>query len=318
MKKPQVVCLMGPTASGKTGLACELVQEYPFEIVSVDSVMVYRDMDIGAAKPDAATLQSAPHRLLDIRDPSEPYSAADFCSDAHREINDILAAGNVPLLTGGTMLYFHALQQGLSALPAADNAVRDAISADAEKLGWDAVHDKLKAVDPASAARIHPNDPQRLQRALEVFYVTGKPMSDFRGQQEESPFDFINIAIMPEDRALLHAQIEKRFDDMLALGFVDEVKRLKARGDLHADLPSMRAVGYRQAWQHLEGELSATEMRERAIIATRQLAKRQMTWLRGWEGRATAGFLSFRRRPESSLVMSEIKRLGPGFHRGDL
>lgn len=282
MKKPTVICLMGPTASGKTGLACELVQALPLEIVSVDSAMIYRDMNIGTAKPDAETLARAPHRLIDIRDPLEPYSAADFCHDVHREIKEIIANGNRPLLVGGTMLYYRALQQGLSALPAADAEVRNAISQEADALGWQAMHDKLKAVDPESAERIHPNDPQRLQRALEVYRVTGKPLSDLRGMQEEPPFDFINLALMPEDRALLHKQIERRFDQMLSQGFIDEVKRLKARGDLHLDLPSMRCVGYRQAWQYLEGDLSEDEMRERAIIATRQLAKRQITWLRSW------------------------------------
>jgi tRNA dimethylallyltransferase len=239
-------------------------------------------MDIGTAKPDAETLQCAPHRLIDICDPSETYSAADFCHDVYREIEEILANGNRPLLVGGTMLYFRALQQGLSALPAADAQIRDRITKEAEKVGWQVMHDKLKAVDPESAERIHPNDPQRLQRALEVFYVTGKPLSDLRGMQEEPPFNFINLALMPEDRTLLHKQIEVRFDQMLSLGFTDEVRRLKARGDLHLDLPSMRCVGYRQAWQYLEGELSEDEMRERAIIATRQLAKRQITWLRSW------------------------------------
>lgn len=282
MTKPKVICLMGPTASGKTGLACELVQTFALDIVSVDSAMVYREMDIGTAKPDAQTLARAPHRLIDIRDPADIYSAADFCEDATREINTIVAAGKTPLLTGGTMLYFRALQQGLSALPAASPEVRDAIATEAEKFGWAALHAKLKTIDPASAARIHPNDPQRLQRALEVCYLTGKPLSNLRGLQAESPFEFINIGIIPPNRALLHENIKKRFDQMLSLGFINEVRRLKTRGDLNVNLPSMRCVGYRQVWQYLDGELCFAEMQERAIIATRQLAKRQLTWLRSW------------------------------------
>lgn len=286
MEKPFVLCLMGPTASGKTALAIELVQQYPCDIVSVDSAMVYRDMDIGTAKPDADTLAIAPHRLIDIRDPREPYSAAEFVADATNEINAIHKTGRIPLLTGGTMLYFRSLQLGLSDMPSANKSVRAKITHEAAEKGWQALHDKLRDIDPLSAERIHPNDPQRLQRALEVFHVTGKSLSEWWAQDNKalSPFHFINIAIVPEDRSMLHERIHARFDAMLLDGFVEEVRTLKTRADMHLDLPSMRSVGYRQVWQHLEGELGYDEMRERAIIATRQLAKRQLTWLRSWQG----------------------------------
>jgi len=278
-----VVCLMGPTASGKTDLALQLVQEFPFEIISVDSAMVYRGMDIGAAKPSIEELKIAPHRLIDIRDPAEPYSAADFCHDAKREIAAIQAQGRIPLLVGGTMLYFKALQQGLSSLPAADEAVRQQILQEAEKVGWEALHEKLMQVDPESAKRIHPNDPQRLQRALEIYYITGKPMTaHFAKNNDEGNDEFYNLGLLPNDRKWLHERIALRFHQMLENGFLDEVKKLFARHDLHEALPALRAVGYRQAWAHLKGEITYQEMIEQGIAATRQLAKRQITWLRSW------------------------------------
>ncbi|HHH42984.1 MAG TPA: tRNA (adenosine(37)-N6)-dimethylallyltransferase MiaA [Gammaproteobacteria bacterium] len=273
---------MGPTASGKTAVAVELVRRLSMEIISVDSVLVYRGMNIGTAKPDAGTLRVAPHRLIDILDPAETYSAAQFRDDALREMAAICGQGNTPLLTGGTMLYFRALEKGLSALPAADAGVRARLEAQAREQGWGALHRRLAGCDPASAARIHPNDPQRIQRALEVYELTGAPLSRLCAAGRETPpgYRFLKIILAPTDRAGLHARIRQRFERMLAQGFLDEVRALRARGDLHADLPAMRAVGYRQAWEFLEGKLSADEWVERAVIATRQYAKRQMTWLR--------------------------------------
>jgi tRNA dimethylallyltransferase len=280
-----VICLMGPTASGKTALAVELVKHFPFEIVSVDSAMVYRGMDIGTAKPGAEILAIAPHRLLDIRDPSEAYSAGQFRTDALREIADIISHDRIPLLVGGTMLYFHVLQHGLAQLPQANQEIRQQISDEAEKYSWQVLHERLQKIDPVSAQRIHPNDPQRLQRALEIYELTGKTPTELHEENIASalPYRFINIAIAPDDRAELHKKIEQRFDQMLQQGFIDEVKKLLQRGDLHPDLPALRAVGYRQAWDYLAGNLTYDQMRERAIIATRQLAKRQLTWLRSWE-----------------------------------
>ena len=274
---------MGPTASGKTGLAVELVQRLPVDIISVDSALIYRGMDIGTAKPDAATLARAPHRLIDIRDPSEVYSAAEFRRDALREMREISGRGRIPLLVGGTTLYFRALELGLSNLPAADPEVRAQLETEAADIGWQGMHARLQVVDPVAAARIHPNDPQRIQRALEVYELSGEPMSELfaAGRESDSGYGFIKIALLPADRALLHARIETRFRIMLEQGFLDEVRGLRARGDLRPELPSMRAVGYRQAWSHLAGELSADEWVERGIIATRQYAKRQFTWLRG-------------------------------------
>lgn len=287
---------MGPTASGKTRLAIELVERGPFDIISVDSGMVYRGMDIGTAKPDADTLARAPHRLIDIRDPAEAYSAADFRGDALREMAAITARGRVPLLVGGTMLYFRVLLEGLAELPEADAVVRARLDAEAAALGWPALHARLAEVDPVTAARLKPNDSQRLQRALEVWEVTGKPLSQWHAEQgppEPPPYRFLQLAVAPPDRAVLHERIEQRFDQMLAAGFLAEVAALKARPDLHAGLPSMRAVGYAQAWAHLEGAFDAAEMRLRGIYATRQLAKRQYTWLRRfpveWHDAATPG-----------------------------
>ncbi len=279
---PAAVFLMGPTASGKTGLAVELCKHFPLEIISVDSALVYRDMDIGTAKPDQETLELAPHRLIDIRDASESYSAAEFCEDALREMHAITAAGKVPLLVGGTMLYFRALEYGLSDLPAADQAVRQQLEQQAAELGWSAMHEILQQKDPKVAARIHPNDPQRIQRALEVIAVSGKSLSELYEKTAAYALGYRlhKIVISPEPRSVLHQRIEQRFDLMMDAGFIDEMKRLFSRSDLNASMPSMRAVGYRQAWEWLEGKTTSEQMREKAIAATRQLAKRQLTWLR--------------------------------------
>jgi len=281
-KLPKAVFLMGPTASGKTGLAIDLCQRFPFEIISVDSALVYRGMDIGTAKPDVETLRRAPHRLIDIRDPSESYSAADFRSDALREMKSITDAGKIPLLAGGTMLYFNALEHGLSKLPAADPQVRESLEKQAEEIGWKAMHEILQQMDPVAASRIHPNDPQRIQRALEVIAISGQPMSVLQREMagEALKYDIHKVIISPEPRSILHERIAQRFDLMLQAGFVGELKSLYSRPELTADMPAMRAVGYRQGWQWLAGDLSFEEMREKAFAATRQLAKRQLTWLR--------------------------------------
>ena len=280
---PLAVFLMGPTASGKTALAVELLAHFPFEIISVDSALVYRDMHIGTAKPDAATLARAPHHLLDIRDPTEVYSAAAFCDDARSLMADIIARGKVPLLVGGTMLYFKALLQGLDDLPRADPQLRLALENEAAAQGWPALHAELARVDPVSAARLAPADAQRIGRALEIFRLTGKPMSSLLDQAQTSlPYRVLQLALIPSDRAVLHQRIAARFDQMLTEGLLDEVKALRARYELNATLPAMRAVGYRQAWAFLEGEIDETGLREQGLAATRQLAKRQLTWLRSW------------------------------------
>ena len=288
-RKPDVFCLMGPTASGKTALAVELVQRFPFEIISVDSAQVYRGMDIGSGKPDAEILKIAPHRLIDINDPSDPYSAADFRRDALEHIEDIVSQQRVPLLVGGTMLYFRILRDGLAQLPEADPRVRAEIEKLGETEGWENVHRRLAEVDPESARRIHPNDPQRLQRALEVFRLTGRTMTELHregqamlAENKSLPFNLHFMAIQPEQRDVLHALIKQRFKQMLQAGLVEEVEVLYKRDDLSPTLPSIKSVGYRQVWQYLSGELSYDEMLERGIIATRQLAKRQFTWLRSW------------------------------------
>jgi tRNA dimethylallyltransferase len=279
---PPAVFLMGPTASGKTGLAVEMCKRFPLEIISVDSALVYRGMDIGTAKPDRETLELAPHRLIDIRDPAESYSAAEFREDALREMNLITAAGKVPLLVGGTMLYFRALEQGLSELPAADPEVRKQLEQQAAEIGWSAMHEILQQKDPQAAARIHPNDPQRIQRAHEVILISGQSMSELYAKTSAYKLDYrlLKIIISPEPRSVLHERIERRFDLMIDAGFADEMKRLFARSDLDAAMPSMRAVGYRQAWEWLQGKNTFEQMREKTIFATRQLAKRQLTWLR--------------------------------------
>lgn len=283
-QRPTVIFLMGPTASGKTALAIELAKRLPCDIISVDSALVYRGMDIGTAKPTAAEQAQAPHRLLDLIDPAEAYSAADFRRDALREIESIVAQGRIPLLVGGTMLYYKALLEGLSPLPAADPLIRQAIETEAEQIGWDALHAQLQQIDPVSAARIHPNDPQRLSRALEVYRISGKTLTELtQTKGEQLPYRTLQFAIAPTDRELLRQRIAERYKLMLSQGFEQEVRALYQRSDLNADLPSIRCVGYRQMWEYLEGKMSYDEMVYRGIVATCQLAKRQMTWLRGWE-----------------------------------
>ncbi len=281
--RPLAVFLMGPTASGKTALACALSERFALDLISVDSALVYRGMDIGTAKPDAATLSRYPHALIDIRDPAQAYSAADFCADARLEMQRVSAQGRVPLLVGGTGLYFRSLHRGLSTLPAADPVLRERLATTAARVGWPVMHARLAQVDPTAAARIDVHDAQRIQRALEVIELSGQPLSVLQraGTTEGFPWRVLKLALLPVDRSALHARIAERFDVMLAAGFLDEVVRLRARSDLHADLPAMRAVGYRQAWEHLQGTTSAGEFRDRSIFATRQLAKRQITWLRG-------------------------------------
>jgi tRNA dimethylallyltransferase len=280
-QRPLAIFLMGPTASGKTALACELSEQFPLDLISVDSALVYRGMDIGTAKPDALTLARYPHALIDIREPSQPYSAADFAADAMPLMRKISASGRVPLLVGGTGLYFRALQQGLSDLPDADAALRERLFAEAQQIGWPAMHARLASIDPAAAARIGANDAQRVQRALEVIELTGRPLSELQQRgRTRFPWRVLKLALLPQDRRVLHARIAQRFDAMLADGFLDEVRQLRTREHLHADLPAIRAVGYRQAWEHLDGHTDAAEFRDRAIFATRQLAKRQITWLR--------------------------------------
>ena len=275
---------MGPTASGKTALAIALRQKLPIEIISVDSALIYRGMDIGTAKPTLEEQQLAPHRLIDILDPAQSYSAADFRRDALLEMEKIVAAGHIPLLVGGTMLYFKALLDGLSPLPSADVTIRAEIEAQAKQFGWGAIHKRLQEVDPISAARIHPNDPQRLSRALEVFLVSGESLTELTEIVEaELPYNVLQFAISPQDRKILHQRIEIRFLQMLKAGFEDEVRVLYGRGDLHETLPAIRSVGYRQMWSYLSGEINYDEMVYRGICATRQLAKRQITWLRGWK-----------------------------------
>jgi len=286
---PPAIFLMGPTASGKTAAAVALRERFPLDIISVDSALVYRGMDIGTAKPDAMTLARAPHRLLDIRDPGENYSAADFRADALREMSLISRSGRVPLLVGGTMLYFRALRQGLARLPAASPILRERLHTEASTRGWAHMHQRLAALDPAAAARIHPNDPQRIQRALEVIELSGRKLSELQrehAEQREPPcaYRILRLVVCPSSRGELHKRIEKRFRTMLERGFVDEMKALRARGDLRPELPSMRCVAYRQAWRYLDGEIGLEEMSRQAIVATRQLAKRQLTWLRQESG----------------------------------
>ena len=282
--RPWAIFLMGPTAAGKTDTAMALHERLGHELISVDSAMVYRGMDIGSAKPSAAELARAPHRLIDIRDPAEPYSAADFREDALQEMRQISAAGSVPLLVGGTMLYFKRLVEGVANLPAADAAIRQRLEAIRQHDGLAALHRMLAEVDAASAQRIHPNDPQRLMRALEVYYVSGRPMSELWAEQqpETFPWRVMSIALAPSDRQLLHNRIAVRFKTMLAEGLIDEVAALKQRTDIHLGLPAMKSVGYRQVWDYLDGKYDENELIERGVIATRQLAKRQLTWLRSW------------------------------------
>ncbi|GFD69249.1 tRNA dimethylallyltransferase [Tenacibaculum sp. KUL118] len=279
-----VIAIMGPTASGKTGLALEIAQQVESEVISVDSALVYKGMDIGTAKPTLEERAGVVHHLIDIIDPVETYSVSQFVKDTNVLIGDILARGKVPILAGGTMMYFNALINGISPLPKSNENVRDEITEQAQRLGWSKLHDELRSVDPVSGERIHPNDPQRITRALEVFRSTGKTLTYWQQQEgDKCPYNIAQFAIAPAERAVLHTRIATRFDTMLEQGFEKEVLKLYERSDLHEALPSIRSVGYRQMWQYLDGQLSYAEMREKGIIATRQLAKRQLTWLRGWE-----------------------------------
>jgi tRNA dimethylallyltransferase len=292
---PPAIFLMGPTAAGKTDLAIALANVLPCELISVDSALIYRDMDIGTAKPDKATLAEFPHQLIDIRDPAESYSAAEFRADALAAMADITARGRIPLLVGGTMLYFKALLEGLADMPGADAQLRAQLEARAQAEGWDVLHAELRQIDPESAARIHPNDPQRLIRALEVYHLSGQSMTAHRMRQaaensacgtssgNQFPYTVAHLAIAPAQRQVLHERIALRFEQMLEQGLVAEVERLHQRSDLHVGLPSIRAVGYRQVWDYLDDKLDAEQMQARGVIATRQLAKRQFTWLRGWQ-----------------------------------
>jgi tRNA dimethylallyltransferase len=279
---PFAIAIMGPTATGKTDLAIELIKHFPCEIISVDSALVYRGMNIGSAKPTAEELAVAPHHPMDSREPDETYSAADFCNDCLALMEDITSRGKIPLLVGGTMLYYKALQEGLSPLPSADEAVRKKLEADALKLGSDAMHERLKRVDPVAAERIHKNDPQRVQRALEVYEITGRPMTELWSEQasEKLKYNLIKIVLFPEDRQSLHQRIELRYKKMVEQGFIEEVEDLKKYHHVSLDLTSMRAVGYRQVLEYLDGQYDYPEMINRGIYATRQLAKRQITWLR--------------------------------------
>lgn len=287
-RRPRVLALVGPTASGKTGIALRLAAELPVALISLDSAMVYRGMDVGTAKPSPAELARFPHALVDIRDPAQAYSVAEFVADADAAVRAALAAGRLPLLVGGTMLYLRAFREGLAELPSADPAVRAQLDAEVRERGLGALHAELTLADPEAAAGIHPNNPQRLLRALEVLRATGRPISAWWRAQAATDVgsrlgvELDVIALEPASRSDLHARIEARFDAMLGEGFVEEVLALRARGDLAPDLPSMRAVGYRQVWSYLDGAIGHAEMRARGIAATRQLARRQLTWLRGW------------------------------------
>ena len=301
---PLAVFIMGPTATGKTDLAIALAAELPMDIISVDSAMVYRGLDIGSAKPDANTLAASPHRLIDICDPADAYSAGRLRDDALAEMGQIASAGRVPLLVGGTMLYFRALQQGIADLPDADAGIRQQLDHEAKHKGWDHMHQRLAKVDPEAAKRIHPNDPQRIQRALEVYEISGKSITEFWREQARNslPYRRVKIALMPADRVDLRKLIEQRFDAMLGAGLVEEVEKLYRREDLSAELPAIRAVGYRQVWAMLAGEYDFNTMREKAIIATAQLAKRQMTWLRK---EPECNFI----QPESVKLLNLLKNL---------
>jgi len=289
--KPMAVAIMGPTASGKTAAALAIAKEYPVEIISVDSALVYREMDIGTAKPSPEELASVPHHLIDIIDPLDAYSVMQFRDDAIRLVAEIAARGKLPLLVGGTMMYFKGLADGLDDLPTADAEVRARIDAEAARIGWPGMHAKLQTLDPVTAARLAPNDAQRINRALEIIELSGQPMSALLAKRDktELPFDLLSFALEPSDRAVLHRRIAQRFDQMLGSsddsGIVAEVARLRARGDLHPNLPSMRCVGYRQSWEYLDGLIDRPALRETGIIATRQLAKRQLTWLRSMPAR---------------------------------
>ncbi|MDR2872859.1 MAG: tRNA (adenosine(37)-N6)-dimethylallyltransferase MiaA [Xanthomonadaceae bacterium] len=315
-KRPLAIAVMGPTASGKTAFAIELAERWNGEILSVDSALIYRRLDIGTAKPAPMLRQRIPHHLIDLREPWQNYSAAEFSSDARACLNDVVGRGKIPVLAGGTGLYFRALLRGLSPMPEADAAIRAEIAAEAAVRGWPALHSDLRRIDPVAAARIHPTDPQRIQRALEVFRASGRPISAWQreGRPQRPPLRVLKLILAPRERAVLHTRIEKRFDEMLASGFLDEVRNLRTLPGLNAvahplDLPSLRAVGYRQAWQHLDGETDAALFRDRAIHATRQLAKRQMTWLRG-ELDARWFDLDYDARPLWDAIRSFLDRGG--------
>ena len=306
---PRCVCLTGPTACGKTEIALALAERLPVEIVSMDSAMVYRGLDIGTAKPSASVREQVPHHLVDIVEPNDAYSAGRFARDAAAAVRAIATRGRLPLLVGGTLLYLRALREGLANLPRADAALRDELDAQARELGWPALHARLQRVDPAAAARIAPTDRQRIQRALEVHALTGRPLSQLQGTvAEDDRLEIATVALVPEDRAALARRIERRFDAMVDLGFVAEVQNLRARGDLTKELPALRAVGYRQIWGHLEGAYDWQEARRRALVATRQLAKRQLTWLRGdrvserWPAEASGLAATFLDRVERFLA----------------
>ena len=306
-KLPPVICLMGPTASGKTALAMELYDTLPCEIISVDSALVFKGMDIGTAKPTSEELAKYPHRLIDLIVPLESYSAAVFCKDALQAIEEIRQSGRIPLLVGGTMMYFKSLIDGISPLPEANADIRSQIEKEAEEKGWDELHAELATIDPESANRIHPNDPQRLTRALEVFRITGNTLTQLtaiKGQRLTG--DVLQFAISPKDRKTLHERIELRFEQMVEQGFKEEVVQLKARGDLHENLPSIRCVGYRQMWQHLNGEYDFDEMIFKGVCATRQLAKRQLTWLRGWD---ELTWLEMEDNNNLQVITSQIRKL---------
>jgi len=311
-KKPVVVCLVGPTAAGKTEVAIRLTGRFPFDIVSVDSAMVYRGMDIGTAKPPAEVMLKVPHRLVNILDPWEAYSAGRFCEDATREIHEIIAAGRVPLLVGGTFLYFRALEYGLADLPAADDELRARIDARAGQIGWAALHAELAIRDPATADRIKPTDRQRIQRALEVMALTGDRLSDLHAKSPETPdeFEFRHVSLLPADRQVLHERVARRFDTMLDSGLVAEVERLRALPQMTAACPSMRAVGYRQIWEYLDGRFDRPEAVRRAVVATRRLIKRQLTWLRSGPADAQFDCLS----PDVSMRVEKFIAglIGPG------
>ena len=293
---PNVICLMGATATGKTELAIEIAERFPVELISVDSALIYRDMNIGTAKPDADLLKKAPHFLIDIIDPAENYSAWDFITQVRQFIKDINHRGNIPLLVGGTMMYYHVLEAGLNRLPQADQSIRSRLEAEARKIGWPAMHRRLADSDPETASRVKPGDRQRVQRALEVFEIAGIPLSELQAKTTQGyQGQMHKIVLQAEDRALLHARIEKRFHVMLKQGFIDEVALLRDRGDLDLSMPSMRCVGYRQVWQYLDGDVSEDEMTEKAIAATRQLAKRQITWLRKQPQISTFDCLNYRK-----------------------
>jgi tRNA dimethylallyltransferase len=313
VRKPLAMAIMGPTASGKTAAALAIARERPVEIISVDSALVYRGMDIGTAKPTADELSAAPHHLIDIIEPTEAYSVAQFRADAIRLVDQISARGKLPLLVGGTMMYYKGLTEGLDDLPTASPEVRAAIEAEAERIGWPGMHAKLRAVDPVTAERLKPNDAQRINRALEIFELSGKPMSELlTGRpQLELPFELASFALEPSDRGVLHSRIAVRFDQMLGdsddEGIVAEVARLRARGDLNPALPSMRCVGYRQAWEYLDKRITRDALRETGIIATRQLAKRQLTWLRAMPERIVVDCLG---KDPTGELLAHISALG--------